>query len=261
MFNLYTGLPGSGKTLLMTLALYPFLIKGYNVYSDYFINFKGDNLKYFNNLEDIIEKRNCILAIDEISALLEPRNWENESMEVRRMFSQHRKRHLTLFSTTQHISLVAKSARIILDYWAEVKNYTPTEGRKGKRGFGSYLPFLLIREQVIPKNKYQEEDIVLKSNFLDLPHEMNYVSKKVNILAPQYDKYKKELKHLYCNECKQSQSEHNRKRCLKCKTKLVYRKSGLYDTDREVYKEETRDLKTIKYYNCGSCGKKHYVKQ
>jgi predicted SnoaL-like aldol condensation-catalyzing enzyme len=262
MFNLFTGLPGSGKSLIQTLAVYPFLIKGYQVYSDYWINFKGDNLHFFSEIEEVVDKRNCVIVFDEISALLEPRNWEQESDEVRKFFSQHRKRHVTLFATTQHASLVAKSARIIVDYWAQMTNYTPTEGIKGKKGIGSKLPFLIFREQPIPRNQINSEEPETKSGFMDFFTELRIVLKK-DILRKDLDKFKAELRHWYCPVCCQSQNEREvriaKYKCPKCSSALKMRQSGIYDTDREVAGAK-KDYVLKKFKLCKECGKSHFIR-
>jgi hypothetical protein len=262
MFNLFTGLPGSGKSLIQTLCVYPFLIKGYQVYSDYWINFKGENLHFFSDIEEVVDKRNCVIVFDEISALLEPRNWEQESDEVRKFFSQHRKRHISIFATTQHASLVAKSARIIVDYWAQMTNYTPTEGIKGKKGIGSKLPFLVLREQAIARDQINAEEPQTSSSFLDFFSELRIVF-KADILRRDLDKFKAELRHWYCPICCQSQNEaevlKNNYKCPKCKSNLKIRASGIYDTDREVAGAK-KDYVLKKFKLCQSCGKSHYVK-
>lgn len=256
MFNLYTGLPGSGKSLMMTIEVYRFLIKGYTVYSDYWINYKGDNLKYFNDIEDICDKRNAIVVFDEISALLEPRAWEQETKEIRRFFSQHRKRHITIFATTQHRSQVAKTVRNIVHYWCQMTNYTNTEGIKGKQGIGAKLPFLLLREQPIDRTNIEDDNPRLEGGFFSLISQLIYLSKKHDIVCPQFDKYKLEHEHQYCPECRQAQDpkEVIAGKCPKCKGKTEKRKSGIYDTDREV---STKKKKVItKYFTeCESCGK------
>ena len=40
-FKLITGLPGSGKSLMMATFVYPYLIAGYQVYSNLWINWKN----------------------------------------------------------------------------------------------------------------------------------------------------------------------------------------------------------------------------
>jgi len=115
-FKMYLGLPGAGKTLgMVEEEVLPHLLNGEQVYSNFWINWKGDNLHFFTRFDEILHVTNCVVAIDEIGRFLDPRNWEKETGEIRRWFQLHRHNHIDVFGTTQDISLIAKSALIVVD--------------------------------------------------------------------------------------------------------------------------------------------------
>jgi len=194
MFNLYTGIPGSGKTLLSMLEVYKHLMAGKHVYSNTWINYKGDNLHYYNDIEDIIHLRNCVLYIDEVGSIMNAREWADTPKQVRVFLMLHRHYNVDIISTTQHASFVEKSARTIIGYWCEVKNLTPTEGIKGRRGIGTILPFLFIQELPI--------DIRSIVNEIPEPINQGIISKLFSIKVwwkrsfydKKYNKYKLDLK-------------------------------------------------------------------
>ncbi|NCD01313.1 hypothetical protein EOL94_04440, partial [bacterium] len=194
----YTGIPGSGKTLLSILEVYQHLINGKKVYSNTWINWKGDNLIYYNDIEDIINIRDCVLYIDEVGSIMNAREWQDTPKSVRSFLQLHRHYKVDIIATTQHSSFVEKSARTIIGYWCEVKNLTPTEGLKGRKGIGCKLPFLLIQELPI--------DIRTIINEIPEPINQNVISKilaikiwfKKSFFDKKYDKYKIDLnKPLY----------------------------------------------------------------
>lgn len=71
------GLPGSGKTLSQIEEdILNCLLDGEEVWSNTWINYIGPNLHYYRN-EDFEELaptlRNCVIVMDEIQRVLEPR--------------------------------------------------------------------------------------------------------------------------------------------------------------------------------------------
>lgn len=230
MFNLYTGIPGSGKTLLAIMwDLWPLLEKGQQVYSNTWINWKGDNLKYFVDPIDIIHVKNAVIFFDEMGSILDSRNWKETPREVRYFFQQHRKRGIDIIATTQNISFIELSARAILGYMAKVSNLTPTEGLKGRKGIGTKLPFLFIKESPIDiETITDDKPSLVHNNFISSLMDIK-VFWKASMFDKRYQKNKLELD------------------------------KPLYDTNREI--ELTNKKHFYKsFYMCETCGKEHPYK-
>lgn len=123
-FCVRLGLPGAGKTLGMVEEdLLPHLIAGEQVYVNFFINWRGDNIHYFSDIEDVLHCKNCVIGFDEVGQVLDARSWDQETNQIRRFFQLHRHNHLDIYGTTQDISLVAKSALIVVDEWILCENF------------------------------------------------------------------------------------------------------------------------------------------
>lgn len=190
----YLGTPGMGKTLKMILDVYPLLLAGIEVYSNVYINYKGDNLHYFttDDLLYLTTLRNCVIVFDEAVTILDPRGWAKLPHEIRFFFTQRRKFGVDLFFTAQHISLVEKTARITMDYWAECQNWFPIEGRKGKiNKFSKWLPWIVITEKELDKRKiYTTDETVFKDpTAMDTIASTRLISKE-DLNHKLYRKYK-----------------------------------------------------------------------
>jgi hypothetical protein len=249
VMSIRLGLPGSGKSLgLVEEDLLPHLIAGEQVYCNFWINWKGDNLHFFNN-EDFEELaptlQNCILVMDEIGQILEPRAWEQESGVIRRFFQLHRHHHVDIYGTTQDISLVAKSAWIVTDEWIMCHNL-------GLGWIDRFINWLLKRKTV--KIGYQEmtyQEIKKMSygweNSIDNPESglggevriRNYNIDK--LIHRELNPQKTELKYWYCAKCGSRQDKTEDGFCTKHREEaLQERESGMYDTDFDLPIKEKR---------------------
>ena len=254
-FKLITGLPGSGKSLMMATFVYPYLIAGYQVYSNLWLNWKNfdvlgewdsekNNLHYYQEIEDIVDVRNCIVICDEIAEPLDPRNWENESGAIRRFFQQHRHHHVDVYGTTQNITLVAKSARIVIDEWTDCFRIL------------RIIPGVIIfRERSIDRTQMLKEEPEPKDNgFFSWLSELRFFLKS-KLLFTKWNKYKLELEHKFCEKC-HDRHEFNLNICPKCKQALVVKPTGIYDSCYDI------KLRPKKHYwrpisICPDCGREH----
>ncbi len=188
------GTPGMGKTLCCILDVYPLLIRGVEVWSNVWINYNGKNLHYYdsNDLIFLTSLRNCVIVFDEAVSVLDPRAWAMLPREVRFFFTQRRKFGVDLFFTAQHISLVEKTARITMDYWAKCENLFPVEGKKGRvNKFAKFLPFLLILERELDQESiYTSDDVKFKNDNLFTRLFSMRVINKADINSNLYKKYK-----------------------------------------------------------------------
>jgi len=252
IFSIRLGLPGSGKSLgLVEEDLLPHLLSGEEVYCNFWINWKGikqtdgtykQNLHFFNvdEFEELVPTlRNCVLVMDEIGQVLEPRAWENESGAIRRFFQLHRHHHVDIYGTTQDISLVAKSAWIVVDEWIMC--------HKQPSGIlNSLIDWLLKRKSFkvgYQDMTYQEIRKLLYGweNSIDEPdnglggsiRNVTYVIEKLE--HHEIDENKIELRHYYCSKCVGRQDKTEDGYCAKHKDiKLEVKNSGIYDSDYDL---------------------------
>lgn len=259
-FEMRLGLPGKGKTLLLTeFVVLPALIQGLDVYVNYWVNWIGPNLHLFQDFDDILDVRNCIVVFDEIGTILEPRAWDSEDSGVRKFFQQHRKRHIDIYGTTQHISLIAKTALIQTDTFLMCSKSFDSD-------FWAWFPWLVLHQQemTLKEVKQEDSDFVPRfpyDEFEPVGMQSTAWLSKNRLLHNELNEFKIELFHHYCPLCCQRQDPIilnedvenyvnflDKKRikwtakkdrilfnCLKHKdTVLEIRQSAMYDTDYEI---------------------------
>lgn len=116
--HVYLGLPRNGKTLwIIENEILPLLRKGEEVWSSTWINWNGNNIHYFDDAEQVLKVRNATVFFDEIAHYIDPRAYEQESLEIRKWLQLHGHYRNNLIFDTQDISLVAKSVRILVSRW------------------------------------------------------------------------------------------------------------------------------------------------
>jgi len=187
VFDVRLGIPGSGKTILQNeFSAIPALLENLNVYSNYWINWKHDNLKIYSDLEDIVHIRNAVLLIDEIARVSDPRHWESESANVRAFFQLHRHYHVDIHSNTQHISLVPKTALIEVDRFLYVDK--AFNGWLTKLLFPNF-PFLVFTEEqmTLKEIKHLDSDFIIQS-FDDTEFNFDIGSKDMHFFKKQKTK-------------------------------------------------------------------------
>jgi len=255
IFSIRLGLPGSGKSLgLCEEDLLPHLLAGEEVWCNFWVNWKGiwtiddkhpegyfyQNLHFFtaDEFEDLAPKlQNCVLVMDEIGQVMEPRAWEQESGNIRRFFQLHRHHHVDIYGTTQDISLVAKSAWIVVDEWILCHNLKHSWLDKLKDWFLKRKTFKIgyqdMTYQEMRKLTYGWE------NFIDNPETgiggdlrvKNY--DPIKLIHNEIDENKLELTHWYCKKCNSRQDKNEY--CPKHKDiELEEIESGLYDSDYDI---------------------------
>jgi len=270
-FHLGLGLPRSGKTLSQIEILLDEILNDIEVYSNTWINLDLPTVHLYSEFEEIAHLRNCVVHIDEICHILDPRDWASESKDVRDFFQLHGHRHVGLITNTQHISLVPKSALI------EVSRYFMCEklwnSELTRRLFPNF-PWIVVNEteMTLQEIKAEENGYTFKNNFDDEDDEWTMESgsdktiwfNKNEIMHRELNDLKKELVHWYCPKCKQRQgqvikkedselyAEFDRKKgikvkkiddilipsCPKHKCKLEIKESGIYDSYYEFERIE-----------------------
>lgn len=254
VFSVRIGLPGSGKTLGMVEEdLLPHLLAGEQVYTNIWINYIGDNLHYFtaDDFDELAPNlRNCVLVMDEIGQILEPRAWENESGNVRRFFQLHRHHHVDIYGSTQDISLVAKSAWIVVDEWILCHKFSRTWLDRFIDWVNSYETFRIgyqeMTYQELKKLSYGWELDNGEENTKDkVGGNIRVKRYKIdNLIHRELNDKKAELWHNYCLKCasrqgsllpKELKGEFPKEYCPKhIQEELIVKESGIYDTDFDI---------------------------
>ncbi|MEG1709928.1 MAG: zonular occludens toxin domain-containing protein, partial [Acinetobacter sp.] len=142
MIELYTGTPGSGKSLHCAKEIYTRICRGKNVIANFDINqsiFKGKRrgtFTYYDNSElspDLLmkyavtkHKRNTnghisegqtLLVIDECQILFNSRDWQaKDRMGWATFFTQHRKYGFNIILITQFDRLIDRQIRSLVEY-------------------------------------------------------------------------------------------------------------------------------------------------
>jgi len=149
MIAVFTGLPGSGKSLKLADTLVNVLYRNRNHYEKakkkyvlqmnraikageptqgitppikriLWTNLKfkpkveeefPDYIKYWTDLKQLIPLRDVDIAIDEIATYFDSRLWETLSLEMRRFLAQHRKFGVEIYGTAQDFAQTDKAFR------------------------------------------------------------------------------------------------------------------------------------------------------
>jgi len=130
MIVIFTGLPGSGKSLKLADTLIGVLYRNRKIYEktgvnrmlhtnlklsqeveDYFHGF----FEYWTDLRQLTVLRDVDVAIDEVATYFDARLWETLSLEMRRWLAQHRKFGVEIYGTSQDFAQVDKAFRRLTD--------------------------------------------------------------------------------------------------------------------------------------------------
>lgn len=124
MIILIQGLTGAGKTWFMTRLIHKEWLAGAKIYNNFPLCFENqnENTQRWYNLTEIYYLQNGIIAIDEAQKLLDARRWASLPLSFAEMIAQHRKHHLDIYTTTQHISHIDVRMRTLVHELYECKN-------------------------------------------------------------------------------------------------------------------------------------------
>jgi len=138
MIVVFTGLPGSGKSLKLADTLVNILYRNRRIYEKNVKRFNEgkideippkrllwtnlkftkkveeefpDYIKYWTDLKQLTVLKDVDVAIDEIATYFDARLWETLSLEMRRWLSQHRKFGVDIYGTAQDFAQTDKSFR------------------------------------------------------------------------------------------------------------------------------------------------------
>lgn len=108
----YLGLPGMGKTYLMTRRGLKYMRKGRPVYANY--NVKGAHR--WSELHQLFSVENAVILIDEASLVLPSQAWQSIPFEVLAYWRQHRHKGVDVLYTAQDKTEVVKSLRSLTQF-------------------------------------------------------------------------------------------------------------------------------------------------
>lgn len=100
--NILTGKPGNGKTYVLAYRAKEWLDKGLDVYSNFKLNYTGNNLHYWENPKDLTGIEKGIIVMDEAHVYFNSRDWTNLDKNLQRKLQQHRKDGLHIWGTVQN---------------------------------------------------------------------------------------------------------------------------------------------------------------
>lgn len=248
---------GMGKTMIITyLHAIPALEAGVKVISDYKINWKGNNLSYFTpeEFDEVcMTWRNCIVLIDEIGIILDSREYRDEGSNTRKFFSYHRKHHVEIISSTQHISQVAKTSKNLVSDW-----YVCSEISKNNIVMETMLKLIGWKGVIIKTERVELQEITNEKEIIDPEAPLmfgkperakTYWLNEKKLIRHDLDDVKDELIYKGCLDCKTRFTDldvidtNDFKICPLCMTENIGEITAImYDTDFELpnkYKEIT----------------------
>ena len=248
--------------MVMTyLHAIPALCAGVKVISDYKINWKGKNLSYFTpeEFDEVcMTWRNCIVLIDEIGVILDSRQFKDEGSNTRRFFSYHRKHHVEIVSSTQHISQVAKTSKNLVSDW-----FICSEISKKSLFMELFCKLIDYKGVIIKTERVELEKLANEKQVLDpeapiilgKPEKAKtYWLNEKKLIRNDLKDMKEEQEYLGCVSCKTRFTEKDKEDtknfsfCPLCMTATIGQiTSIMYDTDYEL-PEKSQPKKRVAFY-------------
>lgn len=127
--HVLTGKPGEGKTYILTKKALEFLDEGREVWTNYFIKAKSQNLHFYTKLDELINIENGVILMDEGHIYFNSRNWENLDERFQYKLQQHRKDGLDIWATAQNIKRLDVVVRELVSNYYECKKVFALEIR------------------------------------------------------------------------------------------------------------------------------------
>lgn len=133
MIEAFLGLPGQGKTYLMTRLALKKMKKGIPVYANYPL----EGAVRFKKVEEVFDVKQAVILLDEAGLVAPSGFWRSIPYEVMAHWRQHRHAKIDLYYTAQDLLDVATPLRRVTQFANEVKKIGP----------------LIIWKTVNPRNK------------------------------------------------------------------------------------------------------------
>lgn len=121
MIEAFTGLPGQGKTYLMTRLALKHMKKGIPVYANY--SLKG--AIRFSQISEVFDVKEATILLDEAGLVAPAGHWKAIPFEVMAHWRQHRHARINLWYTAQDLRDVAVPLRRVTQFETNVKRLGP----------------------------------------------------------------------------------------------------------------------------------------
>ncbi|MGO0063940.1 zonular occludens toxin domain-containing protein (plasmid) [Brevibacillus fluminis] len=121
MIEAFTGLPGQGKTYLMTRLAMKKMRKGRKVYANYPL--KG--AERWTQVTELFNVRDAVILIDEAGLVAPAGFWKDIPFEVMAHWRQHRHKGVDLWYTAQSLKDVAVPLRRVTQFENKVQKMGP----------------------------------------------------------------------------------------------------------------------------------------
>lgn len=156
---LYCGLYGSGKTLSMTNEAIKASSKGFSIYSNYGINGQNGNIVSWKDILEV--PPNSIICLDEISNLINSRDWKNLPPEFFSLLTQNRKLNIRVMATAQVFEDVDRQFRTLTKYIIQCSKFgrVITNRFYNQQGY-NHTP---DKRKLLFKEKYVATDAIYNS--------------------------------------------------------------------------------------------------
>jgi len=203
MIVIFSGLPGSGKSLKLADTVVNLLYRNHSLYrrslkkyqtlrakgkdaippkprvvytnlkmsSQVEQYFKG-GFEYWTDLRQLTPLRDCDVVIDEVATYFDARLWETLSLEMRRWLAQHRKFGIEIYGTTQDFAQVDKAFRRLTSNLLYLKKFFGSRDISATTEAPKYVYGLVLVRELDPtvydelKSKFAPAGIIPKFMFI-----------------------------------------------------------------------------------------------
>lgn len=165
MIEGFFGMPGMGKTYLMTRLAIKLQKKGKVIYANYAL--QGANR--FEQLHEVFDVRDAVILLDEAGLVAPASMWQSIPFEVMSHWRQHRHHGVSLWYTAQDALDVAAPLRRVTQFANYVSKFGPIikwrtmGGPKWKEKYGGGITLF---DMEVAK-KYDTHFDVVKQAYLD----------------------------------------------------------------------------------------------
>lgn len=164
MIEAFIGLPGQGKTYLMTRIALKKMKKGRKVYANYPL----EGAIRYNQIEELFGITNAVALIDEAGLVAPAGFWNKIPFDVMAHWRQHRHKGVDIYYTAQDLQDVATPLRRVTQFVNECKKIGPLirwkcYNPRTKEKFGGGFHFF---DMAIAKKYDSFADDVAKQEYL-----------------------------------------------------------------------------------------------